>query len=136
MPPFSSSMSTGASAESESFSLIPKFRTCKTDGCSARLSQLSLDPHSLCVACRGCDCNMSARCRESADWSESTMGEYLAHQVKLCKKRKARKDESVKSQAKKSVSSQSAGSPSDSKTPGEPPRFPKMKVRSQSGKIV
>ena len=49
------------------------------------------------------------------------MGEYLAHQVKLCKKRKARKDESVKSQAKKSVSSQSAGSPSDSKTPEDPP---------------
>ena len=60
-----SSMSAGNSADpSESFTLAPKVRTCQKEGCRARLSQVTLDPHSFCVSCRGIDCDMSARCGE------------------------------------------------------------------------
>ena len=87
------------------FSLAPKVRYCATKGCRQRLAQLQLEPHSLCVSCRGVDCDIGRRCPVCDNWDEATMAEYLAHQVKLKKKRE--------SSIKRQVVSQVAGPASD-----------------------
>ena len=83
-----------SASSSKPFNLAPKtasFRTCSTDGCKGRLAQVTLDPHSLCVPCRGIECSQSARCNVCREWDEATMADYLNHQEKLDKKRKAKK---------------------------------------------
>ena len=66
-----------------SFSLVPKTRYCAVKGCKARLALQVYDPHTLCVKCRGSQCDLGIRCEVCSSWDEHTMSEYLAHQQKL-----------------------------------------------------
>ena len=79
-------MSTGSSASSVDPSPT-RTRYCTTKGCKSRLARASVDPHVLCVVCRGSECDLATRCKVCESWSEQTMMDYLAHYAKLEVKR-------------------------------------------------
>ena len=55
-----------------------KIRTCNM--CRARMSNLDLDPHLICISCRGVDCTLADRCNECVVWPDERMNAYLKHQ--------------------------------------------------------
>ena len=72
------SSSSGSSVRGTSSSLrgssIRFCQRCK----SSRMSSLTKDPHSLCVGCRGLDCDWHRRCIECQGWSDSVVLAYLS----------------------------------------------------------
>ena len=82
-----SNSSAGSSANETPPASTPRNRYCQTKGCKARLARLSLDPHVLCVGCRGCECDLQTRCEVCDSWTESAMLDYLGHLAKLERKR-------------------------------------------------
>ena len=119
-------MASNCATDDESFNLAPRNRYCATDGCRARLAALSLDPHTFCVACRGCDCDLSRRCVVCTDWDIPAMEAYLLHQEKLKKKRES------SSTRKESVKGK------DRKTPpgaGDPPLRPEEDIAARDARL-
>ena len=62
-----------------------------------RMSKKSADRHTLCIACRGFDCDLNNRCEECLEWSEDEV-------IKYAKYRKSLKSRESSSRAKTSVS--------------------------------
>ena len=54
-------------------------RSCPS--CHARLSSRDMDPHVLCIRCRGVDCDMNTRCDVCGEWDASMMSMYLSHRM-------------------------------------------------------
>ena len=79
-------MPSGASADPSPPSTT-RTRYCATKGCKSRLARQSIDPHVLCVICRGMECDVQNRCKVCDSWSENAMLDYLSHLAKLEKKR-------------------------------------------------
>ena len=53
-------------------------RSCSTAECKARMSSLDIDPHLICVSCRGGrPCNLDERCVTCVDWSDERMNAYV-----------------------------------------------------------
>ena len=69
----------------------------KCVSCPRRMSKKSADRHTLCITCRGFDCDLNNRCEECLEWSEEEVIKY----VKYCKSLKSRESSS---RAKTSVS--------------------------------
>ena len=63
-------------------------RTCPT--CSARMSILLHDKHSLCVNCRGNECSFNKRCNECSSWEDDVMNRYVQHMKSLATKSRSR----------------------------------------------
>ena len=42
----------------------------KCSSCPRRMSKKSADLHTICVSCRGFDCDLNSRCDECLEWSE------------------------------------------------------------------
>ena len=82
--PASNSTGSSASAQEPASS---RTRYCSTKGCKSRLARATIDPHVLCVICRGSECDLQNRCKVCEGWSESTMLDYLNHLAKLEKRR-------------------------------------------------
>ena len=68
----------------------------KCIACPRRMSKKSADRHTLCVNCRGFDCDINNRCEECLEWSEEEV-------VKYAKYRKSLKSRESSSRAKTSV---------------------------------
>ena len=68
----------------------------KCISCSRRMSKKSADRHTLCITCRGFDCDLNNRCEECLEWSEEEV-------VKYAKYRKSLKSRESSSRAKTSV---------------------------------
>ena len=51
-----------------------------------RMSSYKFDFHTVCVQCRGVDCDLNSRCIECTDVTTDRMSEYLAHKLSLKKK--------------------------------------------------
>ena len=79
-------------------------RNCST--CKTRMSNLLHDSHLICVACRGCDCNLDNRCVECEGWSEEVMLKYIKYRKSLDSKSKSMKEKKI------SASSEQASLPS------------------------
>ena len=58
--------------------------------CKTRMSGRELDPHVICIDCRGKDCNGETRCDICVSWSDQQMGQYLKHQASLKRKRESK----------------------------------------------
>ena len=63
-------------------------RTCNM--CRTRMSTIDLDPHLICSACRGSNCNTSDRCNECVLWSDDKIATYVTHHKALERKRKSK----------------------------------------------
>ena len=42
----------------------------KCSSCPRRMSKKSADRHTICISCRGFDCDINNRCEECLEWSE------------------------------------------------------------------
>ena len=87
VPPSSSESSVETPADGR--------RKCRS--CPRRMSKKSADRHTLCIACRGFDCDLNNRCEECLEWSEDEV-------IKYAKYRKSLKSRESSSRAKITVS--------------------------------
>ena len=55
----------------------------KCSSCPRRMSKKSADPHTLCVSCRGFDCDLNNRCEECLEWSEEEVVKYVRYRKSL-----------------------------------------------------
>ena len=67
-PPSSGSSSSGAATDR---------RTCLT--CHRWMSKKTFDRHTVCVACRGSDCDLNHHCEECTEWPEEELLLYVKH---------------------------------------------------------
>ena len=75
-PPSSGSSSTDAATDR---------RTCLT--CHRWMSKKTFDRHTVCVVCRGSDCDLNHRCEECTEWPEEELLLYVKHRRTLKSKR-------------------------------------------------
>ena len=60
--------------------LAGKIRRCS---CRRRMSSLAHDFHSICVVCRGVDCDTDLRCPKCKDVGDLVMTKYVTHKLSL-----------------------------------------------------
>ena len=60
-------------------------RTCIT--CHRWMSKKTFDRHTICVSCRGSDCDIDHRCEECTEWPEDEVLLYVKHRRTLQSKR-------------------------------------------------
>ena len=63
-------------------------RACSS--CNSRMSSIDLDPHVVCVGCRGKESNHYARCNVCFSWSFAEMDKYIKHRSLLERKRRSK----------------------------------------------
>ena len=68
-------------------------RTCLT--CHRWMSKKTFDRHTVCVACRGSDCDIDHRCEECTDWLEEELLLYVKHRRSLTSKRSKPKNQAT-----------------------------------------
>ena len=68
----------------------------KCSSCPRRMSKKSADRHTICISCRGFDCDINNRCEECLEWSEDD--------IKYAKYRKSLKSRESSSKAKTTLS--------------------------------
>ena len=69
----------------------------KCSSCPRRMSKKSADRHTICISCRGFDCDINNRCEECLEWSEDDI-------IKYAKYRKSLKSRESSSKAKTTLS--------------------------------
>ena len=69
----------------------------KCFSCPRRMSKKSADRHTICISCRGFDCDINNRCEECLEWSEDDI-------IKYAKYRKSLKSRESSSKAKTTLS--------------------------------
>ena len=55
----------------------------KCSSCPRRMSKKSADRHTVCVSCRGFDCDIDCRCDECLEWSEEEILKYAKYRKSL-----------------------------------------------------
>ena len=55
----------------------------KCASCPRRMSKKSADRHTVCIACRGFDCDINNRCEECLEWSEDDIVAYAKYRKSL-----------------------------------------------------
>ena len=78
---------TPAPPSSGSSDTATEHRTCIT--CHRWMSKTTFDRHTICVACRGSDCDIDHRCKECTEWpeAEEELLLYVKHRRSLKSKR-------------------------------------------------
>ena len=84
-----------SSSESSVETPVDGRRKCRS--CPRRMSKKSADRHTLCIACRGFDCDLNNHYEECLEWSEDEV-------IKYAKYRKSLKSRESSSRSKTSVS--------------------------------
>ena len=70
-------------SSSESSVETPADGRRKCIACPRRMSKKSADRHTLCVNCRGFDCDVNSRCEECLEWSEEEVVKYAKYRKSL-----------------------------------------------------
>ena len=70
-------------SSSESSIEAPTDGRRKCSSCPRRMSKKSADRHTICVQCRGFDCDLNSRCEECLDWSEEEISKYAKYRKSL-----------------------------------------------------
>ena len=70
-------------SSSESSIEAPSDGRRKCSSCPRRMSKKSADRHTICVQCRGFDCDINSRCDECLDWSEEEISKYAKYRKSL-----------------------------------------------------
>ena len=55
----------------------------KCIACPRRMSKKTADRHTLCINCRGFDCDLNTRCEECLEWSEEEVMKYAKYRKSL-----------------------------------------------------
>ena len=55
----------------------------KCSSCPRRMSKKSADRHTICIACRGFDCDINNCCEECLEWSEDDIVAYAKYRKSL-----------------------------------------------------
>ena len=55
----------------------------KCSSCPRRMSKKSADRHTVCISCRGFDCDLTNRCEECLEWSEEDIIAYAKYRKSL-----------------------------------------------------
>ena len=55
----------------------------KCSSCPRRMSKKSADRHTICISCRGFDCDINNRCEECLEWSEDDIIKYAKYHKSL-----------------------------------------------------
>ena len=55
----------------------------KCSSCPRRMSKKSSDRHTVCISCRGFDCDLNNRCEECLEWSEDDIIAYAKYRKSL-----------------------------------------------------
>ena len=55
----------------------------KCIACPRRMSKKTADRHTLCINCRGFDCNINTRCEECLEWPEEEVRLYAKYRKSL-----------------------------------------------------
>ena len=69
----------------------------KCSSCPRRMSKKSADRHTICISCRGFDCDINNHCEECLEWSEDVI-------IKYAKYRKSLKSRELSSKVKTTLS--------------------------------
>ena len=88
----------------------------KCSSCPRRMSKKSADRHTVCIACRGFDCDINNRCEECLEWSEDDIVAYAKYRKSL----KSR-DSSSKTKTKVSIPPLTPSRPSPQPAPQPAP---------------
>ena len=70
-------------SSSESSVKTPVDGRRKCSSCPRRMSKKSADRHTICVSCRGFDCDLHNRCEECLEWSEEEVLKYAKYRKSL-----------------------------------------------------
>ena len=71
------------SSSSESSVEAPVDGGRKCSSCPRRMIKKSADRHTVCVSCRGFDCDVDCRCDECLEWSEEEIIKYAKYRKSL-----------------------------------------------------
>ena len=109
---------TSAPPSSDSYVETPPEVRRRCIACPRRMSKKTADRHTLCVSCRGFDCDIDTRCEECMEWPEEEVRIYAK-----CRKSFKSKDSS------KSKPSAPPPPPADSVPSSQPPT--RVDIQSQ-----
>ena len=70
-------------SSSESSVEAPTDGRRKCSSCPRKMSKKSADRHTVCVSCRGFDCDVDCRCDECLEWSEEEIIKYAKYRKSL-----------------------------------------------------
>ena len=102
--------SSGSSSDS-----VADRRTCIT--CHRWMSKKTFDRHTMCVSCRGSDCDIDHPCEECTEWPEDEVLLYVKHRRTLKSKRSKPKTQTPPPPAAPSVPSSHPAPRSDIELP-------------------
>ena len=91
----------------------------KCIACPRRMSKKSADRYTLCVNCRGFDCDVNSRCEECLEWSEEEIAKYAKYR------------KSLKSRKSSSRSKTSLSTPPPTTSGPSPQAAPREDLQSQ-----
>ena len=74
---------TPAPPSSDSSVEAPSDSRCKCIACPRRMSKKTADRHTLCVNCRGFDCDINTHCDECLEWPEEEVKLYAKYRKSL-----------------------------------------------------
>ena len=74
---------TSAPPSSDSSMENPPEARRKCIACRRRMSKKTADRHTLCVSCRGFDCDLESRCEECIEWPEEEVKSYAKYRKSL-----------------------------------------------------
>ena len=101
----------------------------KCSSCPRRMSKKSADRHTICISCRGFDCDINNHCEECLEWSEDDI-------IKYAKYRKSLKSRESSSKSKTAISNPpltpSRRSPQPAPQPAQPAPRPVQRDDIQS----
>ena len=89
----------------------------KCSSCPRRMSKKSADRHTVCISCRGFDCDLNSRCEECLEWSEDDVIAYAKYRKSL----KSRESSSSKQKSKIPLSPLTPSRPSPQPAPQPAP---------------
>ena len=70
-------------SSSDSSVEAPSDGTRRCIACPRRMSKKTADRHTLCINCRGFDCNINTRCEECLEWPEEEVRLYAKYRKSL-----------------------------------------------------
>ena len=97
----------------------------KCSSCPRRMSKKSADRHTVCISCRGFDCDLNNCCEECLEWSEDDIIAYAKYRKSL----KSRESSSTKQKSKIPLSplTPSRPSPLPAQQPAPRPAQPALR---------
>ena len=94
----------------------------KCSSCPRRMSKKLADRHTVCIACRGFDCDINNRCEECLEWSEDDIIAYAKYRKSLKSRDSSSKTKTKVSMPPLTPSADSAPQPAPLPTQQPAPR--------------